>query len=79
MLSPVGKSPVIDLGLNPDVVSDLSDHEFPFEKTNVGHSEIIGDDECIACGHGEHQQIRPLILLYDYKQGKLFAFSMLTG
>lgn len=57
MLPSVGTSPVIDLGLNPDLVSDLSDHDFPFEKTNVGHSEIIGDDECTACGHGEHQQI----------------------
>lgn len=57
----------------------IFDHDFPFEKTNVGHSAITGDDECTACGHGEHQQIWPLILLYDYKEGKLFAFSMLTG
>ena len=57
MLSSVGKSPVLDLGLDPVLVSDLSAHDFPFEKTNVGHSEIIGDDECTACGHGQHQQI----------------------
>lgn len=28
---------------------------FHMAKTNVGHSEIIGDDECIACGHGDHK------------------------
>jgi len=45
----------------------------------LSDSEIIGDDECTACGHGQHQQIWPLILLYDYEESKLFAVSMLTG